>query len=288
MIVKNLLSAITLILNLLLIPQNAVAAEPPRLITLSPHLTEMVFDLGLEDQLVAVDESSNYPAAVKNIPKIGSGLQPNQELLLLHRPDIVLSFAPSPTLEKLLQTQEVEFIVSQPDSVARLFADWRKVLASAQQDPQRAADTKNKIAALEMRWQQTLANYQQQASKTVFFLISEQPLYSLSDKTFLSQAFKVCNTQNIFAAVNQASFIVDPEALLLNPPEIIIHGYNAAKVGGRQHSRQAVVKLFENFGLPLSDKQLISVDVDILHRPTMRFIKALPQICEAIHASDAL
>lgn len=283
---KSLLKLMALTFSLVALNPNALAFETPRLITLSPHLTEMVFDLDLGAQLVAVDESSNFPAEVKNLPKVGSGLNPNQELLLLYQPDILLSFAPSPALEKLLQTQDVELIISQPDSASALFTDWRRVLASAQQDPQKAAATEYKIKTIEKAWHETQLKYADKASKTAFFLISDQPLYSLSDKTFLSQAFKVCNMQNIFSAVNQPSFIVNPEELLLKQPEIIIHGYHAAAVDGKSRSRQVIFKRLKEFGLEIRPEQLISVDVDILHRPTMRFIKALPQICETIHHAD--
>ena len=105
----------------------------------------------------------------------------------------------------------------------------------------------------------------------------------MSDKTFLSQAFKACNTQNIFATTNQPSFLVNPEELLIRQPELIIHGYNADDVDGKERSQQAVLELFEKLGLKIKKEQLISVNVDILHRPTMRFVKALPNICANIH-----
>ena len=73
---KSLLFKITLSINLLLLNTLVLAVEAPRLITMSPHLTEMVYDLGLEAQLVATDDASNYPEAVKDIAKIGSGLNP--------------------------------------------------------------------------------------------------------------------------------------------------------------------------------------------------------------------
>ena len=281
---KSLLFKITLSINLLFLNTLVMAVEVPRLITMSPHLTEMVYDLGLEAQLVATDDASNYPEAVKDIAKIGSGLNPNQELLLLHQPDIILSFAPSLTLEKLQQTQAVDIVISQPNSVPTLFEDWRKILEIAQKDPQKKLEIEEKLYALETEWRNITTSYENKDTKTIFFLISKQPLYSLSDKAFLSQALKTCNTHNIFADIEPVSFIVNPEDLLLKQPEIIIHGYNAAESNGKEHAQNEVMQHFNKLGIKLQAQQLVSVDVDILHRPSMRFMNALPQICADIHA----
>ncbi len=281
---KSLLFKITLSINLLFLNTLVMAVEAPRLITMSPHLTEMVYDLGLEAQLVATDDASNYPEAVKDIAKIGSGLNPNQELLLLHQPDIILSFAPSLTLEKLQQTQAVDIIISQPNSVPTLFDDWRKILEIAQKDPQKKLEIEEKLYALETEWRNTTTSYENKDTKTIFFLISKQPLYSLSDKAFLSQALKTCNTHNIFADIEPVSFIVNPEDLLLKQPEIIIHGYNVAESNGKERAKNEVMQHFNKLGIKLEPQQLVSVDVDILHRPSMRFMNALPQICADIHA----
>lgn len=281
---KSLLFKITLSINLLLLNTLVLAVEAPRLITMSPHLTEMVYDLGLEKQLVATDDASNFPEAVKDIPKIGSGLNPNQELLLLYQPDIILSFAPSLTLEKLQQTQAVDIVISQPNSVPTLFEDWRKILEIAQKDPQKKLEIEEKLYALETEWRNTTTSYENKDTKSIFFLISAQPLYTLSDKAFLSQALKTCNTHNIFADIEQVSFIVNPEDLLLKQPEIIIHGYNVAENNGKERAKTEIVQHFNKLGTKLQPQQLVSVDVDILHRPSMRFMNALPQICADIHA----
>ncbi|NLO70336.1 MAG: ABC transporter substrate-binding protein [Porphyromonadaceae bacterium] len=284
---KSLLFKITLSINLLLLNTLAMAVESPRLINMSPHLTETVYDLGLEAQLVATDVASNFPEAVKDIAKIGSGLNPNQELLLLYQPDIILSFAPSLTLEKLQQTQAVDIVISQPNSVPTLFDDWRKILEIAQKDPQKKLEIEEKLYALETEWRTTTTSYENKGTKNIFFLISAQPLYTLSDKAFLSQALKACNTHNIFADIEQVSFIVNPEDLLLKQPEIIIHGYNVAESNGKERAKNEVMQHFNKLGIKLEPQQLVSVDVDILHRPTMRFMKVLPEICTDIHAAQA-
>ncbi|NLB31787.1 MAG: ABC transporter substrate-binding protein [Alcaligenaceae bacterium] len=282
---KRFLSIIALGLNLLAL-NGAAAAEPtdaPRIITLSPHMTEMVYDLGLEEQLVARDDASNYPKEVKNIPSIGSGLNPNKELLLLYQPDILLHFTSNIQLDNLFPAKKIDVMASLPDTVPALFDDWRMVLARVQHDEKKLAATEAKINVVEAEWQSLVEVYKTKAPKKVFFLISEQPVFSLSDMTFLAQAVKGCHTENIFANIKQPSFIVNPEELLLHTPDIVIHGYSATDPNGKERAQQSALTLFDSIGIKLRTEQLVTVDVDILHRPTLRFIKELPKVCEAIH-----
>ncbi|HEY6035967.1 MAG TPA: helical backbone metal receptor [Kofleriaceae bacterium] len=62
----------------------------PRIITLSPSATEVVDALGATSELVGVDDYSDYPAAVKVLPKVGSFIAPNLEAIVRLRPSIVV------------------------------------------------------------------------------------------------------------------------------------------------------------------------------------------------------
>jgi len=66
------------------------ASATPRLISLSPSATETVAALDATAWLVGVDEYSSYPAEVTKLPKVGSYLTPNLEVILGLRPTLVL------------------------------------------------------------------------------------------------------------------------------------------------------------------------------------------------------
>src|SRR5687767_7328975 len=61
-----------------------------RIVSLTPSATEVVAALGATSQLVGVDEYSLYPPEVKNLPKVGSFLQPNLEQIVGLRPSVVI------------------------------------------------------------------------------------------------------------------------------------------------------------------------------------------------------
>jgi iron complex transport system substrate-binding protein len=65
-------------------------APPQRIISLLPSLTETVCALGACEKLVGVDRYSNYPPAVKALPKLGGLDDTNIEMIVALRPDVVL------------------------------------------------------------------------------------------------------------------------------------------------------------------------------------------------------
>ena len=62
----------------------------PRIVTLSPSATEIVAALGAASYLVGVDDYSEYPAAVKQLPHVGSFIAPNLETIVRLTPTLVI------------------------------------------------------------------------------------------------------------------------------------------------------------------------------------------------------
>lgn len=79
------------------------AGTPQRIITLSGALTEVTDALGLGKNIVAVDVTSEFPAYVKQLPKVSRNRSLSVEGLMAYRPDIVL--APEGDISKAIQSQ---------------------------------------------------------------------------------------------------------------------------------------------------------------------------------------
>jgi iron complex transport system substrate-binding protein len=84
-------------------PVTTVAASPTAIISLSPSATEMLFAIGADAQVIAVDDQSNYPAEALQKPHTLSGFEPNVEAIAALKPDLVVMSDPKvqPQLEKL-------------------------------------------------------------------------------------------------------------------------------------------------------------------------------------------
>ncbi|MEE9142845.1 MAG: helical backbone metal receptor, partial [Gammaproteobacteria bacterium] len=82
----------------------AETLESPRVVSLAPALTELVFAAGAGNTLVGVVEYSDYPKEALEIPRVGDAFRIDVERVLAMEPDIVLAWPsgnPAPMLEQL-------------------------------------------------------------------------------------------------------------------------------------------------------------------------------------------
>lgn len=61
-----------------------------RVVSLSPHATETLFALGAGASVVAVDDYSNEPPAARELPRVGSYIDPDLEGIVAAGPDLVV------------------------------------------------------------------------------------------------------------------------------------------------------------------------------------------------------
>ena len=80
---------------------------PQRIVSLSPTATEMLFAIGAGDQVIAVDDQSNYPAETEAVRTDLSGFTPNVEAIAGYEPDLVVTSGP-PDLTTQLESVGLE------------------------------------------------------------------------------------------------------------------------------------------------------------------------------------
>ncbi|MCL2056272.1 MAG: helical backbone metal receptor [Oscillospiraceae bacterium] len=110
---------------------TAVSARPSRLVSLSPALTEKLYDIGLESVLVGVSDYCDYPAYVSALTKCGTGQIPNIERILGLDPHAVLTQTQlSESDSAILAERSIPVIVVPP---ARNLREWRESYVSLAQ-----------------------------------------------------------------------------------------------------------------------------------------------------------
>src|SRR5277367_2093045 len=135
----------------------ARAAEPPpRIVSLSPHITELLFAAGAGDRIVGVDDSSDYPAAVAGIARVGEPAALDVEGLLKLEPTlIVLWDSGTPALRKAeLQRLKLQLYVTDQhhlDDIAATLLEFGRL-----------AGTEAVAAAAARRYQAELAQLRSQ------------------------------------------------------------------------------------------------------------------------------
>jgi iron complex transport system substrate-binding protein len=245
---------------------------PQRIISLTPHLTELLFAVGAGAQVVGVDSASDYPKAAQALPRVGDFSRINFERILALKPDLVVVWmdgnraADIHGLGKLglpvLHTQATRI-----DDVARLLLLIGQASGHAREGEAAARDFSGRLAALKVQ----PTRY---PPVSVFYQVWDHPLMTVGGTHWISDALQVCGARNVFADLRELSPVVSREAVLQRAPELIISGSDAPDM--RRQWQQF-------YSLPaVRNHAFVRIDADLLHRPTPRLIEGVAELCAAV------
>ncbi len=214
-------SGFSLTLLLLLAAATAHAAAPAqRIVSLAPHLTELAFDAGAGDRIVATVEYSNHPDAARSIPRIGDAFRVDLERLLALRPDAVLvweSGTPAPTVERIraLQLPVISFQTQRLEHVATVLRAIGKLAGTSETAEPAASDYERHIE--ELRDQ-----YRDRTPLRVFIEVDDRPLYTVNGQQIISEIVELCGGRNVFADLSELAPAIGIESVIAANPQVIV------------------------------------------------------------------
>ncbi len=180
---------------------TALAADPLRVVSLAPSMTEIMLELRADDLLVGVLDGGERPAALRDLPSVGRQGQLNMERLLSLRPELLLLWPGSvpPAQRDQLKRLGIATFSAEPHDIDQLIAQIEAIaerIGRAEQGHQYAK-------ALRERLQQLREQYRRDEPLQVFYQVWDQPLYTLGGRQVVSDALAVCGARNVFADLNQ-------------------------------------------------------------------------------------
>src|SRR5690625_4442430 len=94
-----------------------------RVVSICPSNTEVVAYLGKTDLLVGVDDYSDWPGSVLELPKLGPDLSIDMDKVAALKPDIVLASLSVPGMEKniaALEEKQLPYIILNPNALEEI------------------------------------------------------------------------------------------------------------------------------------------------------------------------
>nr|CRH08191.1 Putative vitamin B12 transport protein [Candidatus Magnetococcus massalia] len=250
-------------------------APPQRIITLTPHLTELLYLMEGGDRLVATVEFSNYPPAAQSVPRIGNYERLDMEQLLALKPDLVLGWDggnPSAMLDRIekLGLPLFRVVTATLEDVAR---GMRQVGALLGHRGRGEAASVRFLAEL----QQLQGRYRERRAVKVFYQLWHQPIMTLESGGVIEDVIARCGGESLFSGLKGIAPTVSEEAVLAAAPEVII----AAGMGQKRPQWLDNWRRWQS--LPaVQGEHLYSLDPDLIHRQGPRILQGMRTICEAI------
>ncbi len=253
-------------------PEESTEAPAERIITLAPHLAELVFAAGAGEQLVGVSAFTDYPAAVRGLPIIGDAFRVDYEAVAALAPDLILSWGsgnPAAMVERLrnLGYRVVSLEPRSLDGIARQLETIGELAGSRQIAARAAADYRQGLAELRQR-------HAGSVPVPVFYQVSAQPLLTVSRLHVIGQALELCGGRNLFADLPDAVPAVSLEAVIESSPAVI---FASAPLTGSQPDVDFWLKW--TVVPAVRDGRIYVVDANLLSRPGPRLLDGARQLC---------
>jgi iron complex transport system substrate-binding protein len=197
---------------------QAAAPAPERIVSLSPPATESLFAIGAGDQVVAVDDQSNYPAEAPHTKL--SSYQPNVEAIANYNPDlVVMSYDPGDVVSGLKKLHIPVLLQEAPQDLDGAYVQIEE-LGDATGHESEAEDV---VAGMQSRVG-ALAAAKPGSGLAVFHEISPD-FYSATSATFIGSVYTLLGAKNIAdAAGGKASDYpqLSAEYVVQSNPDVIV------------------------------------------------------------------
>ncbi|MEV0454819.1 ABC transporter substrate-binding protein [Catellatospora methionotrophica] len=172
-------------------------AQPVKIVSLSPTLTETLFAIGAGGQVIAVDDNSNFPA---NAPKTElSGFQPNAEAVAAKSPDLVVLDTDANNVVAQLTTLKIPVYVAPAaanlEAAYAQIADLGKLTGHGAEATALTQRMKDDIAKL-------VKDLPKRATPLSYYYELDPTLYSVTSKTFIGSLFELAGLTNVADAAD--------------------------------------------------------------------------------------
>jgi iron complex transport system substrate-binding protein len=266
------------LLCLLLVAPAAVSGPPTRIVSLAPHITELLHVVGAGERIVGAVEWSDHPPEAREILRVGDAFRVDLERLMALDPDLVISWRsgnPAALRERLARLG-MEVLTLEPESLADIAAHLEllgEMTGNMPQGRQAAEEFREAVEALRGR-------YADRPSVRVFYQVDARPLYTLGGSHNVNEAIELCGGTNVFAGLSGPAPTVSLEAVIEADPEAIV----ATRAEGSEADPLSAWARWPGV-TAVRYGNLFTLPPDHISRASPRMLKGIGQLCEHLETA---
>lgn len=258
---------------------TTIDARPEAIVSLSASATEMLFALGAGDQVVAVDEFSDFPAEAPTTDL--SGFDPNLEAIIAYEPDLVILEGDRNDVVGGLAAVDVATIVVPAAATFEDTYSQIEVLGAATGNVGEAAEV---VASMQSDIEELVAGLPERDEPLTYYHELDDTLYSVTSQTFIGEVYALAGLESVADAAEgaadaagypqlSAEFLVDADPDLIFLADTKCCGQDADTVAARPGWSELSAVQAGN---------VVELDDDIASRWGPRIVDFLEAIVEAV------
>ena len=260
--------------------RSVVLGEPARrIVSLAPHVTELLYAAGAGGYIVGAVEYSDYPEAAKKIPRVGNDAQLDLERIISLKPDLIVVWLHGSAQRQLVKliTLGIPVFNNGPRRLGDIAQSIERFgrLAGTEAVATRSAHD-FEVREMEMR-----ARYATRSPVRVYYQIWHRPLMTINGEHIISDVIRLCGGRNVFADLKLLAPVISTEAVLNADPEVIGVGsvnVKAPDVEAWKKWPRLIAVTRDNY---------FAVHPDLISRHTPRILEGARQLCEQLEAVRA-
>lgn len=249
-----------------------------RIVSLAPHITELLFSAGAGAKVVGAVQWSDFPEAASRIPRVGDTYSVDLERIVEMRPDLIVAWKSGNsqlTVRRLLDLGLPVFI-SEPRSLDDIGESIRRLgelAGTADFAPAEHAAYMQRLQALRSRNPGGPA-------VSVFYQVWDEPIFTVNGEHVISEVIGLCGGRNVFAALPSLSTQIGREAVLAADPDVII-------ASGADAERPAWLDNWNQWPSMTAVRHgtLFHVAPHLLQRHTVRILDGAEQVCTMLNTA---
>lgn len=248
-------------------------AEPARrIVSLAPHITELLFASGAGERVVGVVAYSNYPEAAARIAQVGAYNSVDLEAIAALSPDLIVAWQTGNTEAHLdrLEALGIPVFMNEPRSLDDV-ADSIEALGRIAGTDALAASAADAFRA---RRADLATRFGTRPKVRMFYQIWDQPLMTVNDKHLISDVIRLCGGENVFGMLGALAPHVGVESVLAANPEVIV----ASGMGASRPEWLDQWRRWPDLAASRHDN-LFFVHPDLIQRHTPRILDGAEQLC---------
>ena len=243
--------------------------EATSVVSLAPHLTELVYSAGAGERLIGVSAHCDYPPQAATLARVADYRSIDYERLVALAPELVLVWGAGLKHAALrrLEALGMDVWVSQPKSfgdVARNLEAIGRLTGHAGHAAREAARFRRRMDALRTAYGTGVRRHK------MLYLVWNAPLMAAGRNTWISSALETCGGVNVLANAATDFAIISRETALVTDAELVLHGI------AEGFDDAAVEALF---GKRIKTAYM---NPDLLQRPSLRLAEGVANVCRLI------
>jgi len=247
---------------------------------MSPNLTEILFALGLDDEIVGVTRHCNYPPQTKLKRNIGTFWQPDIEAVMAVRPTQVIAetFEQQRQLTEQLDRIGCNTLTVRIEKISQLFEEILTIGRSVE----RLEQAETLVSRLTSAQDAMIARYADRKHPKVLWVIQRQPLRVAGTKTFVNEMIEIAGGMNAMEPTLNIYPPIGAEQVIAAWPDVIIEPTDTPEQRDEQaRSAKAFYAAFRTIPA-VQNGRIYVLDGDLVSRLGPRLDQGLEQIARCV------